>query len=151
MKIVEARERGERWVTIANFNNMRESSVRYIYQQYKKSGSVKSGLVGKRGKPKTSPTTDRKIIREVKKNPFTTRDKLREIAEAVGTPISKATITNRLKKAGLSGRKPRKVPYHRKMHLEARLKYANEHLDKPLAFWEDTLYTDETKIGKFHL
>ncbi|KAJ8416788.1 hypothetical protein AAFF_G00326660 [Aldrovandia affinis] len=43
----------------------------------------------------------------------------------------------------------RKVPLLKKAHLQARLKFANEHLDDSEEAWEKVLWSDETKIELF--
>ncbi|KAF2344343.1 Homeobox domain-like [Trinorchestia longiramus] len=51
---------------------------------------------------------------------------------------------------------PRKINDHAarklvrtKRHVKARLKYANDHLNKPATFWNSVLWSDETKIELF--
>uniref|UniRef100_UPI001658C8D3 hypothetical protein n=1 Tax=Salmonella sp. S103_04178 TaxID=2665595 RepID=UPI001658C8D3 len=43
----------------------------------------------------------------------------------------------------------RKVPLLKKAHVQARLKFANEHLDDSESDWEKVLWSDETKIELF--
>ncbi|KAF2347671.1 hypothetical protein FHG87_021572 [Trinorchestia longiramus] len=45
--------------------------------------------------------------------------------------------------------RPRRTPLLQKRHVKARLKYANDHLNKPAAFWNSVLWSDETKIKLF--
>ncbi|KAK3551068.1 hypothetical protein QTP70_011482 [Hemibagrus guttatus] len=55
----------------------------------------------------------------------------------------------RLGKNGLRGRVPRRKPLLSKKNIKARLSFARKHLDDPQDFWENTLWTDETKIELF--
>ncbi|CAJ0930142.1 unnamed protein product [Ranitomeya imitator] len=43
----------------------------------------------------------------------------------------------------------RKVPLLKKAHVQARLKFTNEHLDDSVSDWEKVLWSDETKIKLF--
>ncbi|KAF2360127.1 hypothetical protein FHG87_009122, partial [Trinorchestia longiramus] len=49
----------------------------------------------------------------------------------------------------LRSRTPRRTPLIQKRPVKARLKYANDHLNKPAAFWNSELWSDETKIELF--
>ena len=42
-----------------------------------------------------------------------------------------------------------KVPLLKKTHIQARLKFAKEHLDDPEEAWEKVMWSDETKIELF--
>ncbi|KAF2350271.1 hypothetical protein FHG87_018974 [Trinorchestia longiramus] len=46
-------------------------------------------------------------------------------------------------------RTPRRTLLLQKRHVNARLKYVNDHLNKPAAFWILVLWSDETKIELF--
>ena len=54
-----------------------------------------------------------------------------------------STIRRTLNQTGLYGRRPRKTPLLRKRHKK------DLYLDKPQSFWENVLWTDETKIELF--
>ena len=45
----------------------------------------------------------------------------------------------------------RKVPLLKPAHVQARLKFANDHLDDPEEEWEKVMWSDETKIELFGL
>lgn len=42
----------------------------------------------------------------------------------------------------------RKVPLLKPAHVQARLKFANDHLDDPEESWEKVMWSDETKIER---
>ncbi len=48
-----------------------------------------------------------------------------------------------------NGRVPRQKPLLSKKNIKARLSFARKHLDDPQDFWENTLWTDETKVELF--
>uniref|UniRef100_A0A803KAM4 Transposase Tc1-like domain-containing protein n=1 Tax=Xenopus tropicalis TaxID=8364 RepID=A0A803KAM4_XENTR len=66
-----------------------------------------------------------------------------------GTTVTKKTIGNTLHRNGLKSCRARKVPLLKKAHVQARLKFANEHLNDSVSDWEKVLWSDETKIELF--
>ena len=69
--------------------------------------------------------------------------------KAVGTTVTKRTISNTLHREGLKSCCARKVPLLKKAHVQARLKFAKEHLDDPEEAWDKVMWSDETKIELF--
>ncbi|KAF2347315.1 Transposase Tc1-like [Trinorchestia longiramus] len=59
--------------------------------------------------------------------------------KASGIEASKHTISRALRREGLRSRTPRRTPFLQKRPVKARLKYANDHLNKPVAFWNSVL------------
>ncbi|KAK3547291.1 hypothetical protein QTP86_018822, partial [Hemibagrus guttatus] len=68
-----------------------------------------------------------------------------------GTKVTKATISNTLRRQGLKSCSARRVPLLKPVHVRARLKFAREHLDDPEEDWENVTWSDETKIAFFLL
>uniref|UniRef100_A0A803JMP8 Transposase Tc1-like domain-containing protein n=1 Tax=Xenopus tropicalis TaxID=8364 RepID=A0A803JMP8_XENTR len=89
------------------------------------------------------------ILRKVKKHPRTTREELVNDLKLAGTTVTKKTIGNTLHRNGLKSCRARKVPLLKKTHVQARLKFANEHLNDSVSDWEKVLWSDETKIELF--
>ncbi|KAJ4928418.1 hypothetical protein JOQ06_016210 [Pogonophryne albipinna] len=89
------------------------------------------------------------ITRTVSKNPRTTRGHLVNDLQRAGTKVTKATISNTLRRQGLKSCSARRVPLLKPVHVQARLKFAREHLDDPEEDWENVIWSDETKIELF--
>ncbi len=66
--------------------------------------------------------------------------------QRAGTKVTKATISNTLRRQGLKSCSARRVPLLKPVHVQACLKFAREHLDDPEEDWENVIWSDETKI-----
>ncbi|KAK3519645.1 hypothetical protein QTP86_025282 [Hemibagrus guttatus] len=97
---------------------------------------------------KISPRGVKMITRTVSKNPRTTRGDLVNDLQRAGTKVTKATISNTLRRQGLKSCSARRVPLLKPVHVRARLKSAREHLDDPEEDWENVIWSDETKIER---
>ncbi|KAK3518419.1 hypothetical protein QTP70_000598 [Hemibagrus guttatus] len=86
---------------------------------------------------KISPRGVKMITRTVSKNPRTTRGDLVNDLQRAGTKVTKATISNTLRRQGLKSCSARRVPLLKPVHVRARLKFAREHLDDPEEDWEN--------------
>ncbi len=64
--------------------------------------------------------------------------------QRAGTKVTKATISNTLRRQGLKSCSARRVRLLKP--VQARLKFAREHLDNPEEDWENVIWSDETKI-----
>ncbi len=98
---------------------------------------------------KISPRGVSMIMRTVRNQPRTTREDLVNNLKAAGTIVIKKTIGNTLRREGLKSCTARKVPLLKKAHVQARLKFANEHLNDTEENWVKVLWSDETKIEVF--
>ena len=90
------------------------------------------------------------MMRKVRDQPSTTQEELVNDLKAVGTTVMKRTISNILHREGLKSLCcVHKVPLLKKAHVQARLKFAKEHLDDPEETWEKVMWSDETKMELF--
>ena len=89
------------------------------------------------------------MMRKVRDQPSTTQEELVNDLKAVGTTVTKRTISNTLHREGLKSCCACKVPLLKKAHVQVRLKLAKEHLDDPEEAWEKVMWSDETKIELF--
>lgn len=51
---------------------------------------------------------------------------------------------------GLHAPSPRKTPLLRKTHVEACLKFTTQHLEMPVDYWENVVWSDQTEVRFFH-
>jgi len=78
------------------------------------------------------------IMRKVRDQPRTTRQDLVNDLKRAGTTVSKKTVSNTLYRQGLKRFKiAHKVPLLKPAHVQAHLKFANDHLDDPVEEWEE--------------
>ncbi len=98
---------------------------------------------------KISPRGVSVILRKVRDQPRTTREDLVNDLKRAGTTVSTVTISNTLHHHGLKSCSARKVPLLKPAHVQARLKFAKDHLDDPEEAWEKVMWSDETKIELF--
>ncbi|KAK3568578.1 hypothetical protein QTP86_008786 [Hemibagrus guttatus] len=98
---------------------------------------------------KISPRGVKMITKTVSKNPRTTRGDLVNDLQRAGTKVTKATISNTLRRQGLKSCSARRVPLLKPVRVRARLKFARQHLDDPEEDWENVIWSDETKIELF--
>uniref|UniRef100_A0A8C6NVL2 Transposase Tc1-like domain-containing protein n=1 Tax=Nothobranchius furzeri TaxID=105023 RepID=A0A8C6NVL2_NOTFU len=102
------------------------------------------------GRPqKTTVVDDQRILSLVKKTPFTTVGQIKNTLQEVRVSVLKSKVKRRLHQCEYrgftTGCKPLVSPQNRK----ARLEFAKQHLKKPSQFWNNILWTDETKINLY--
>ena len=108
-----------------------------------------ANLLWSRAPRKISPLGISMMMRKVRDQPSTSQEELVNDLKAVGTTVTKRTISNTLHREGLKSCCARKVPLLKKAHVQACLKLAKEHLDDPEEAWEKVMWSDETKIELF--
>ena len=101
-------------------------------------------------KRKTTPREDAAIACITELNPFVGAPKVKEeIAQKLKLDLSVSTVKSRLHEKKLFGRVSRKKPLVSKCNLVSRLKFAKQHVHKDLSFWQNMLWTDESKFNCF--
>lgn len=135
LKIVAAHKVGEGYKKIAKHFQMSISSVRNVIKKWQSSGTVE--VKARSGRPrKISDRTARRIVRKAIQNPRLTARSLQKDVADTGVVVHYSTIKRYLYKYGLHGRVIRRKPLLRPHHKNQRLNFANEHIDKPEAFWK---------------
>ncbi len=147
-KVIEIYQSGKGYKAIIKALGLQRTTVRAIIHKWRKHGTVVN--LPRSGRPtKITPRAQRRLIQEVTKDPTTTSKELQASLASVKVSVHDSTIRKRLGKNGLHGRVPRLKPLLSKKNIKARLSFARKHLDDPQDFWENTLWTDETKVELF--
>ncbi len=147
-KIVDLHQAGKTESAIGKQLGVKKSTVGAIIRKWKTYKTTDN--LPRSGTPrKISPCGVKMITGTVNKNPRTTRGDLVNDLQRAGTKVTKATISNTLCRQGLKSCSARRVPLLKPVHVQARLKFAREHLDDPEEDWENVIWSDETKIELF--
>ncbi|KAK6314675.1 hypothetical protein J4Q44_G00142040 [Coregonus suidteri] len=149
-KIVDLHKAGMGYRTIGKQLGEKATTVAAIIRKWKKFKMTVNHP--RSGAPcKISPRGASMIMRKVRDQPRTTRQDLVNDLKRAGTTVSKKTISNTLRRHGLKSCSARKVPLLKPARVQARLKFANDHLDDPEEEWERVMWSDEPKIELFGL
>uniref|UniRef100_A0A8C7IJR6 dual-specificity kinase n=1 Tax=Oncorhynchus kisutch TaxID=8019 RepID=A0A8C7IJR6_ONCKI len=134
-KIVDLHQAGKTESAIGKQLGLKKSTVGAIIRKWKTYKTTDN--LPRSGAPrKISPRGVKMITRTVSKNPRTTRGDLVNDLQRAGTKVTKPTISNTLRRQGLKSCSARCVPLLKPVHVQARLKFAREHLDDPEEDWE---------------
>lgn len=120
-------------------------TINYWVRRYKEVGNM-DRKVGS-GRPRiTDARTDRHILITAKANRRCTIEEIMELAGV--SHLSKQTVINRITETGEFGiyRLSRK-PFISAKNLKARLKFANEHVNKPMEYWLKVFWSDESPFA----
>ena len=145
-KIVDLHTAGMGYKKISKQLGEKLTTVGAIIRKWKKH-KVTANLPRSGAPCEISPHGISMMMRKVRDQPSTTQ--LVNDLKAVGTTVTKRTISNTLHPEGLKSCCVHKVPLLKKAHVKAHLKFAKEHLDDPEEAWEKVMWSDETKIEVF--
>ncbi|KAI4871270.1 hypothetical protein NFI96_019798, partial [Prochilodus magdalenae] len=147
-RIVDLHQAGKTESAIGKQLDVKKSTLGAIIRKWKTYKTTTN--LPRSGAPrKISARGVKMITRTVRKNPRTTRGDLVNDLQEAGTNVTKATISNTLRRQGLRSCSARRVPLLKPVHIQARLKFAREHLDVPEEYWENVIWSDETKVELF--
>ncbi|KAI4889577.1 hypothetical protein NFI96_032523, partial [Prochilodus magdalenae] len=149
-KTVDLHKAGKGYGAIAKQLGEKRSTVGAIIRKWKKL-NMTVNLLWTGAPRKISPRGVSMILRKVRNQSRTTREELVNDLKRAGTTVSKFTAGNTLRHHSLKSCMARKVPLLNSAHVQARLKFAHDHLDDPEESWEKVLWSDETKIELFGL
>ncbi|GFT24390.1 transposable element Tc1 transposase [Trichonephila clavipes] len=94
--------------------------------------------------------TERRVIHQVKIDPKISAPKIAaSTSNTLGRSVSAETVRRVLRKAGYNGRVARKKPLIGKRNRVKRLKFVKEHILKPQQFWNEVIFSDESKFNIF--
>lgn len=88
---------------------------------------------------------ERLLVRMVKSQPRITRKQVCDELEGAGTLASLCTIKHVVHVHELRGCHIRRKPLFQEQHINTRLIFAVEHMDKEKAFWRKILWSEERK------
>uniref|UniRef100_A0A8C7X392 Transposase n=1 Tax=Oryzias sinensis TaxID=183150 RepID=A0A8C7X392_9TELE len=147
-KIIDKHRKDKGYKTISKQLEVPVTTVAHIIQRFKKHGTV-ANLPGRGRKRKIDDKLRRRIV-ELFPEPRTTSKDIKGELLDQGTSVSDRTIRRCLSQSGLHGRRPRRTPL-----LKGNHKNPDWNLQKCMltSFWENFLWTDETKLelfGKAH-
>ncbi len=136
-KIVELHQAGKTESAIGKQLGVKKSTVGAIIRKWK-TYKTNDNLPRSGAPCKISPRGVKMVTRTVSKNPRTTRGDLVNDLQRAGTKVTKATISNTLRRQGLKSCSARRVSLLKP--VQARLKFAREHLDDPEEDWENVIF-----------
>lgn len=89
-------------------------------------------------------------MRDIRKNPTRSAVKIAEdISKISGSTVSDSTIRRALHESGLHGRSPGKQPFTSAINKKGRLEYAKKYKNKDVSFWNNVIFSDESKFELF--
>uniref|UniRef100_A0A8C6Q7I4 Transposase n=1 Tax=Nothobranchius furzeri TaxID=105023 RepID=A0A8C6Q7I4_NOTFU len=147
-KIIEIYQSGKGYKAISKALGLQRTRVRAIIHKRQQHGTVVN--LPRSGRPtKITPRAQRQLIQEVTEDPRTTSKELQASLASIKVSVHDSTIRKRLGKNGLHGKFPRRQPLLSKKNIRACLNFDKKHLNDRQDFWENTLWTDETKVKLF--
>ena len=147
-KIVDLHKAGMCYKKISKQLGEKLTTVGAIIRKWKKH-KVTANLPRSGAPRKILPRGISMMMRKVRDQPSTAQEELVNDLKTVGTTVTKRTISNTLHREVLKSCSAHKVPLLKKAHVQARLKFAKEHLDDPEEAWKKVMWSDETKIELF--
>lgn len=122
------------------------SVIHRLWRRYRETRGYKR-RPGQGRKKKTTEVEDRfLVLSALRRRTSTARDLQNDLRTATGAVISDQTIRNRLRNAGLRSRIPFQAPRLTRQHKEARLRFAQNHVNWQLRQWKGVLFTDESRF-----
>ena len=129
------------WINIVKQFSTSNGTISRILKKY----NATSQIVRKPGTGKSRCTTsamDRRILREVKKNPFVTS---REIKEALGVTICRRTLRRRICESGeFKSYWAARKPFITAVNIARRLAWCLVHQHWTIAQWRRVIFSDES-------
>ena len=126
---------------------MAKSTVWNILKKKERTGELSN--TKRPGRPRKTTVVDDRIISLMKKKPFITVGQIKNTLQEVGVCVSKSTIKRRLRQSEYRGFTTRCKKLVSLKTRKTRLEFAKQHLKKPLQFWNNILWTDETNINLY--
>lgn len=147
--ILKLWEEGKSFREIGKTVGRQHSSVQRVVNNFKSTGILTSKP--RSGRPSKLTLRERRnIVASVKANPRISASQIaKDLQFKFRKQICADTVRKILKKAGYHGRFARRKPFISVINRQKRIKYANDHINKPIQFWENVLFSDESKYCIF--
>ncbi|GFT37335.1 transposable element Tc1 transposase [Trichonephila clavipes] len=147
--VIKLSNEGKSQLNIAKVVGRSVNCIQKILQKFKKTGMLANNE-GRGRKKIMNSITERRVIHQVKIDPKISAPKIAaSTSNTLGRSVSAETVRRVLRKAGYNGRLARKKPLIGKRNRVKRLKFAKEHILKPLQFWNEVIFSDESKFNIF--
>jgi len=142
-RVIGMHESGKSERAIAQIMDLTKSTVHNIITRFHQTGSC--DVQKRTGRPSAmTPRLERSMVRSVLKF---RRQRIMDIARDSG--VSTQTARSTLHRLGYHGRVAKKKPYLSKIHIRKRKQWADEMLDKDEDYWENVIFSDESKFELF--
>lgn len=134
---------------IADELNLPKSTVYDIIKRFKREDRIES--IPQAGQPeKLSDADKRFILRQVSKNPKLSAPKLAtELNARNDSNVCAETVRRLLKQHGYSSRIARCKPFISQVNQKKRLDFAEKFILYDESYWDDVIFTDESKFNVF--
>lgn len=103
-------------------------------------------MIGRGRKQATTAREGVRIVREVQKNP---KLSARNIKESLNLNVSRHTIAQRLRGAGLKNYIASKRPFIRNINKRKRYEFVKKYIGSLLNFWKTVVWSDDSKFEEF--
>ena len=143
--IIKLSERGLSYRKIGQETGTPFSTVQTIIRRYKNEHRVEDKP--KSGRPKLFTDRDeRLILRRVRDNPQISAV---EVSSNMRVNAHPESVRRVLKRANYNGRVARNKPYVSNTNRKKRIVFAKNHVHESFDFWENVIFTDESKFQVF--
>ena len=149
LRIINFYKCGNSYSSISNWLDIATSRVQSVIKKKFKQFCMTEYFPGHERKPKLSPRTAQKLCHEVNIDPIVVLKDVAKSLDGMGISASTHTIQHYLNRNSLYGKQPQRTPCHKPYHIVASFNLAKTFLDKENCFWEQVLWSDETKIELF--
>ena len=146
VRAVQMLEDGSRQVDVSRRLGVSQSVISRLWRRYRENGLFHARE--RSGRPRSlSAVQDRYLLTTAQRNRFQTARSLSvQLQNATGVRVSTQTVRNRLHAAGLNARRPMLAPRLTARHRQARLAFAQDHMEWRVNDWSNVLFTDESRF-----
>lgn len=147
--IIHLHNQGKSYAEIGELMDRSRFTIRSIIHRFKEAPNLEN--VKRSGRPRILSNREcKQIVRKVKIDPKTTSTQIAaEVKEDFGKDVHAMTIRRVLHEADYSSRVARRKPLISPINQTKRLEYAKEYKNKSTAFWDQVLFSDESKFNIF--